>query len=79
MHSTVKWIFLHNREVVRQAERKLRSPAFAASSDNLNSFRNFSLKEIRGLIPTTLNVSQELVSLGSVAAVCKLISNLQAT
>ena len=79
MRSRVKWIFLHDCEAVRWAGRKPRSPAFAASSDNLNSFRSVSLKEIRGLIPATLNVSRELVSLESVAAVCKLISGLQAT
>lgn len=78
-HRMVEWIFQQDSESVRQAERKPSSPAFAASSDNLNSFRNFSLREIRGLIPATLNVSQELVSLESVAAVCKLISDLQAT
>ena len=79
MDSTVKRIFLHGCKAVRQAGRKPMSPAFAGSSDNLNSFRNVSLKEIRGLIPAALNVPQELVSLESVAAVCKLIGDLQAT
>lgn len=74
----VKWVF-HHAVSVRQEGRKPRRPGFAAFSDNLNIFRNFSLKEIRGLILATLNVSRELVSLECVAAVCKLISDLQAT
>lgn len=75
----VKQLFRHDSVAVRQVGRKPRSPAFAAFSENLNSFRNFSLKEIRGLIPATWNVSRELVCLESAAAVCKLISDLQAT
>jgi hypothetical protein len=75
----VKWIFQHDSLAVRQAGRKPRSLACAAFLENLNSFRNFSLKEIRGLIPATWTVSRELGSLESVAAVCKLIRDLQAT
>lgn len=78
-HTMVKWIFQHGSEAVRQVGRKPRSPAFAAFSGRLNSLRNFSLKEIRGLIPATWTVSRELVCLESAAAVCKLISDLQAT
>lgn len=79
-HSQISGIFVSR--ALKLSDKQSRNPRvlpFAASSDNLNSFRNFLFKKIRGLIPAKLNVSQELVSLESVAAVCKLISDLQAT